>query len=270
MATLKPIVLLFSVDGMRPDGLQAANTPNMDALMATGAWTLNAQTVMPSVTLPCHTSMHRGVDVPRHGITTNTFTPLARPVPGIFDVAHQNQIRTGFFLNWPELRDLCLPESLDISVSFGESHLAEGDRHVAEAAVQFSHDIDFAFIYLGYTDTCGHETDWMSRYYLAAISEADRCIGYVRKGLELLGRPILSLVLSDHGGHGRSHGTDMPEDMTIPFILHGPGIQSGHQLEGPVRIFDTAPTLAHILKIPAARQWEGQVIAEAFIHPPNS
>ncbi len=265
MTKPRPIVLLFSVDGMRPDGMQQAHTPYLDALMAEGASTMVAQTVMPSVTLPCHTSMHRGVDVPRHGITTNTFMPLARPVPSVFDVAHDNHLRTGFFLNWPELRDLCSPESLDICVSFGESHLAEGDRHVAEAAVQFGHDLDFAFVYLGYTDTSGHESDWMSPAYLKAIGEADRCIGYVRKGLEITGRPIISLVMSDHGGHGRSHGTDMPEDMTIPWILHGPGIQSGYNIEGPVKIFDTAPTLAHILGIPAARQWEGQVIEEALI-----
>ena len=45
-------VVFFSVDGMRPDGLLAADTPFVDSLMATAAFTLNARTVMPSVTLP--------------------------------------------------------------------------------------------------------------------------------------------------------------------------------------------------------------------------
>jgi hypothetical protein len=40
---------------------------------------------MPSVTLPCHTSMFRGVTPERHGITTNTWTPQVRPVPSIID-----------------------------------------------------------------------------------------------------------------------------------------------------------------------------------------
>ena len=35
-------VVLFSIDGMRPDGLQQANTPFFDSMMATGAYTLTA------------------------------------------------------------------------------------------------------------------------------------------------------------------------------------------------------------------------------------
>src|SRR5579885_2793703 len=96
-------VVLFSVDGMRPDGLQLADTPTVDALIADGAATMTAQAVMPSVTLPCHTSMLRGVDTPRHGITSNTFQPLARPVPSLIDAAHAADKRCGFFYNWGQL-----------------------------------------------------------------------------------------------------------------------------------------------------------------------
>ena len=60
--------ILIVIDGCRPDGIQQANTPNIDTLIARGAYTFNAQSVVPSSTLPCHTSMFRGVtpSAPRH------------------------------------------------------------------------------------------------------------------------------------------------------------------------------------------------------------
>src|SRR5688500_16008868 len=96
----KTRVVLCSIDGMRPDALLAANTPTMDRLARQGAFTGTARTVMPSSTLPCHTSMLRGVDTARHGITSNTFQPLVRPVPSLIDVAYDQGRTTGFFYNW--------------------------------------------------------------------------------------------------------------------------------------------------------------------------
>ena len=70
-------VLYLSVDGLRPDALAAAHTPNFQTLMRKGAYTLDAQAVMPSVTLPCHMSVFHSVPPERHGTTTNTYTPMA-------------------------------------------------------------------------------------------------------------------------------------------------------------------------------------------------
>src|SRR5260370_1564193 len=78
------MVLLFSLDGVRPDAIEQAETPTLDRLKRQGAWTGRARTEMPSVTLPCHQSMLRGVPVTRHRITSNQFQPLARPVPTLF------------------------------------------------------------------------------------------------------------------------------------------------------------------------------------------
>src|SRR5437870_1630495 len=96
--------VLILIDGMRPDGLQAAHTPAIDSLIARGAHTFSAQTVMPSITLPCHSSLFYGVHPERHGITTNTWHPFARPVPSLIDIMKQALRRkTAMFYNWGEL-----------------------------------------------------------------------------------------------------------------------------------------------------------------------
>ena len=76
-------VILILVDGMRPDALLNCENPYVTELLNNSAYTLKAQTVMPSVTLPCHMSLFHSVDPGRHGVTTNTFTPQVRPVNGL-------------------------------------------------------------------------------------------------------------------------------------------------------------------------------------------
>lgn len=259
-------VVLISIDGMRPDAVLAANTPVMDRLMSEGACTLTARSVMPSVTLPCHTSMLRGVDVERHGITSNDFHPLARPVPSVLDVAHAAGRRTGFFYNWGQLRDLCEPGSLDVSYLYGNAYVPDGDWNVARSAADhlLREDFDFLFVYFGHTDECGHKHGWMSAEYLDAIANADSCLGFVLDACAQTGKPRNILLLSDHGGHGRSHGTDSDDDMNIPWIMHGPSIRPG-PIESTLFLYDACPTLAHLLGLTAAREWDGHIAAEAII-----
>jgi predicted AlkP superfamily pyrophosphatase or phosphodiesterase len=251
---------------MRPDALLQAATPALDRLMANGAVSLTARSVMPCVTLPCHTSMLRGVDVDRHGITTNVFQPLARPVPSILDVAHTAGLRTGSFFNWGELRDLAEPGSCDVAYCIRDDQRAEGDWRIARSAAGHIDEapFDLLFVYLGYTDAAGHKHGWMSPPYLEAITNADACIAHVLAACERNGRAPIVLVLSDHGGHGRAHGTDIPEDMTIPWVLSGPGVREGHPLESHVRIYDTCPTVAALLGLAPDDEWDGCAIEEAF------
>ena len=58
-------------------------------------------------------------------------------------------------------------------------------------------------------------------------------------------RILLLWFTADHGGHDRTHGTDSPEDMTIPFIIKGKDFKAGEKLEN-VSIKDIAPTVAKL------------------------
>ena len=125
---------------------------------------------------------------------------------------------------------------------------------------------DFTFVYLGLVDELAHRHGWMSEEYFEAMEGADAAVGHVLNRLEEAGlsEKTACLLLSDHGGHEHSHGSDQPEDMTIPWILAGPGIRRGCRLEKPVRIYDTAPTIARLLKLEPPEAWQGQAITEAW------
>ncbi len=255
---------LFMLDGVRPDAIAAADCPTLNALMVRGSYTLAAQSVMPSITLPCHTSIFHSVPPERHGITTNVWMPMARPLPGLVDLAKQQLgLRCAFFYNWEELRDLSRPGSLAHAFYVDASYLAHGDDLVADEAARTlaREPFDFAFVYFGTVDTAGHAYGWMSAEYLAQLERVDRQLAKV---LDALPDGASIVVQSDHGGHERTHGTPEPEDMTIPWIAVGPRIRAGHVIQASVNLLDTAPTLARLLGLKAHAQWEGRVVHEIF------
>jgi len=258
-------VILFVIDGLCPDALPQTPTPALDSLIAQGAHTRQAQSVMPSVTLPCHASMFCAVPPERHGVTDNVWTPSQPPVPSIIEIAHQAGLGTAAFYTWEPLRDLAPPGALNVAYLYRlEENTGEQDLKIAAAAAEIiaTHNLGFVFVYLAAPDTIGHLHGWMSPPYLEAVSLADKAIGLVLKSLR---SDTACLVLADHGGHGMEHGTDLPEDLTIPWIVSGPGIRRGHEIRSAVGITDTAPTIAHLLGLPAPSEWNGRVVEEALM-----
>ena len=53
--------------------------------------------------------------------------------------------------------------------------------------------------------------------------------------------------------------------MTIPWLIASPRVRAGHEIQHAVSLLDTAPTLARLLNIPAAREWEGRCVDEAIV-----
>ncbi len=173
-------VVLFLVDGMRPDGLRAADTPFIDELTSRGVYTYRARSVFPTTTLPCHVSLFHSIPPEVHGVRNNTWQPLPAPVPGLTDVVAQSGLTAAAFYNWEELRDISRPGSLAASFYLKDvpDDGGQTDRDIAALAAAWlqAHDWSFAFVYLHNTDKNGHRSGWMSDAYLAAIGNADRCI----------------------------------------------------------------------------------------------
>lgn len=254
-------VLLILCDGMRPDSLAACGNPYVDRFRAQSAATLSARTVMPSVTLPCHMSLFLSVDPERHGILTNTYVPQVRPIDGLVDHLYRYGKRCAMFYTWEPLRDLTRPGSLCRSVFADQRDPGPMEATEAILAPALSalteEGPDFVFLYLGAPDELGHDEGWMSPGYLRAVSHAWDCI---RQVMERLPSCYTVFVTADHGGHGRSHGEDGPEDMTIPLMIRGEGFAPGSDLPGDVSIKDLTPTIAALLGVPANRDWEGRCL----------
>lgn len=259
-----PVVMFIMMDGVRPDALTVTRCPNLARLRDRGASTMCASSVMPSITLPCHMSIFHSVPPTRHGVTSNEWHPMARPLPGLVDQAHVAGMKSAFFYSWEPLRNLNAPGSLAFSYFLDHQKTATYvDQVIANEAVRYidNEHPDFVFVYFSTVDIAGHNHGWMSEEYLSQLERVDSVLGTL---LEALPTESSVLLQSDHGGHDRSHGTTMPEDMTIPWMVAGPGIRRGYEIKTQVSLLDTAPTLAQLMGIKPHAEWEGQCVKEIF------
>lgn len=251
-------VVLVLVDGMRPDGAMQCGHPYPAALCKKSSYSLTARTVMPSVTLPCHMSLFHSVDPDRHGILSNQYVPQVRPIVGLFDQLDQFGKKCAFFNTWEELRDLSRPDHLHTYLCLNQHKDDDTDTKITAAAIDYirREEPDFTFVYLGETDEVGgHNCGWMSEQYMKSVAKAWDCIEKLHQSLP---EGYTLIVTADHGGHDRSHGTDLPEDMTIPVFFCGPRFTPDTVLED-VSIKDIATTVVHLLEVPAVKEWEGKV-----------
>lgn len=251
-------VVLILLDGMRPDAI--GGIPLVEELKKTSSYTLDAETVFPSVTLPCHMSLFHSVDPGRHGITTNTYMPQVRPIRGICEVLKQAKKKNAFFYTWEELRDLARPDSIAFGCYCAGHHetYEAADLHACEIFCDYvpKYQPDFSFLYFGLTDAVGHGSGWMSEHYMEAMKESWE---KVEKAISALPDDWTVIITADHGGHDRNHGSTMPEDMTIPVFFRGPAFEAGKVLTG-VSIKDIAPTITTLLGVEPDEEWEGKSI----------
>lgn len=251
-------VILILVDGMRPDGFLTCGNPYCEKLMSESEYSMKAQTVFPSVTLPCHLSLFYGVAPDRHGTTTNDFAPQVRPVKGLIEHISEKWGKCAIFYTWEQLRDIVKPGNLNRAEYINQMEVDHPDTLITEKCIDYvkEENPDFTFLYLGFTDEAGHWNGWMSDEYLATVNNALSCIEKVKT---LFGEDHDIIVTADHGGHMRGHGSDMPEDMTIPMLFTGPSFRKNVELEN-LSIMDIAPTVCKILDVDTSPEWEGKSI----------
>jgi len=253
-------VAIISIDGLRPDAIQQTGAPNILALAARGAFTWRAQTIYPSNTLPSHISMLTGYAPQEHGVIWDDYAPARGQilVPTIFAMARNKGLRTGMVVGkekFAHFRDTgaCDPWIL----------AAPGDDDVAtRVAGAIAARQDQLFVHLPEVDLVGHASKWMSAAYLAAVLHADGAVGRI---VAALPPDTTIIVTADHGGRPEGHGSDNPQDTTIPWVIAGPSTQRGRQLATGVSTMDTAATAAFVLGVSLQPDSQGAPIYEAFV-----
>jgi predicted AlkP superfamily pyrophosphatase or phosphodiesterase len=113
-----PMVMLISVDGLKPEAILDAQShglmvPNLRAFMRDGMYASGVRGVLPTVTYPSHTTLLTGASPAKHGIYANTtFDPLLKndkgwywyaediKVPTLWDAAAAAHLKTAS-IYWP-------------------------------------------------------------------------------------------------------------------------------------------------------------------------
>lgn len=263
-------VIVISIDGLRPDAINRFKASTLGRLMREGRYSLTAQTIGLSRTLPSHTSMLTGVDSDQHGVTWNTDDMKARgyvKVPTIFGLAKGAGFTTAAFFSKTKFHHLEIPATLNHSRSPSRGPLpwsAERTLGYVEQTLKTTRP-NLLFVHFADADFAGHAFGWMGATYGAAVREVDRAVARLLSVADArfgAGRYSV-IVTSDHGGHGQTHGTTSRMDTTIPWIVWGQGIEPGDTLSG-VRTMDTAATVMWMLGVEAPGNWSGRAQTTAF------
>jgi hypothetical protein len=232
-------VVIVSVDGLRPDAIARFRADAMQGLMREGRWSLDARTILPSKTLPSHTSMLTGVPPDRHGITWNDDAVVGRglvPVPTVFGVARRHGLHTAAFFGKAKFRHLMVPGTLDYAQAptgwwgrWSARRTAYDVRAYLERTARAGGPPHLLFVHLGEPDYAGHAVGWMSWLYGRAVRTADEALAVVLAAADAAyGRGGYTLILTaDHGGHRRTHGSADSLDVTIPWVAWGAGRGAG-------------------------------------------
>ena len=263
-------VFIISLDGAGgfPELLeQRTNMPVFRQLADAGASTWAARTIFPSITLPSHTSMLTGVGPEKHKVLWNDWMPEKGvvKVPTVFDLAKRSGLTTAMFVGKVKFHHLDVPGTLNLFV------LPEPKSGAAEVAAAFAGQVgrlkpNLCFIHFADPDTTGHKFGWGSAEQTAALGVCDQALKTVCQAIADAGLIETSVIIltADHGGHDKTHGLNIPEDMTIPWAAWGRGVKSGCKLRQPVTTYDTAATALWLLGVPAPVGWDGRAVREAF------
>ena len=255
-------VIDISVDGLGSSYLQAlvnANqVPNFKRFQTEGAWTNNARDDYYSTeTLPNHTTMvtargvqdtgsilgHRwtGNSDPAFGQTIHNNFGVGAYVAGVFDVAHDNGLRTAMYASKSKFSlfdtsynatygapDVTGPDNGRDKIDVYYNNSNTTTMTTSFIAAMNSNPYQYSFLHYTDPDTAGHGSGWGSTAYNNSVKAVDGYLGSIFNLVETnaaLKDKTVIILTADHGGTGTGHGTpSVALNYTIPFFVWGPGV----------------------------------------------
>jgi predicted AlkP superfamily pyrophosphatase or phosphodiesterase len=273
-------VLIFGIDGLRVDALQAAATPGIDALIADGAVTYDAfaggelgeVTQQPTFSGPGWSSILTGVWIDKHGVMFNVFDDANfDEYPHFFARVREvnPDVYLSSFVTWAPINESILPSGGgDAAFSPDVVDSAEGDLAVTAAVVAHLglESPDVLFVALDEVDHQGHVSGYSTTVpeYMGAIETVDSQLGEVLDAVRARDtydtEDWLVVVTTDHGGIGVGHAGQSDEERTISIIVSGESVADGQTISpGPGHTAVPPTAMKHLgFEVDPSWGWESE------------
>lgn len=269
-------VFIISYDQGNPALIHTNDLPVFHQMANEGAHTWEAYTIVPSLTLPSHTSMLTGVGIQKHQITWNDYRPTNGyvNVPTVFSLAKAAGYKTAMFVGKEKFKHLELPGTIDTLV------WPQPDDDAKSVAKVFAAEFaktkpNLCFIHFRDPDTVGHATGAYSREKIQALKDCDVALKTIKDAVAAAGvlEQSVFILSADHGAHDTknkegkivgTHGDARPEDVLIPWVAWGKGVKKNFTITAPVIQYDTTATALWLLKVPLPEHLWGRPTTSAF------
>lgn len=268
-------VIVIGVDGLSPDGIQKAKTPNIDRMVANGAVKWNVRTVLTSASSQNWASMIMGAGPEQHGIINNdwelnkhTLPPIAQEADGrfptIFSILHKARpnAEIGTVYHWGGFGRLFQKNAVNY-----DKHFSTEDS-TATDFIQYIKNKKpvLGFVHFDHVDHAGHHDGHGSAQYYQSVTKADSLVGKILAGIKEAGIAEKTLVIlwADHGGIGKGHGGATPQEAEIAGVFSGAGVKRGYSIQQQVYTYDLASTIAFALGVEQPYAWIGRPVKPVF------
>ena len=271
-------VFIISFDQGAPAGIEKAKMPLFKKMMAEGSTAQEAYTIVPSITLPSHTSMLTGVGIQKHQIHWNDTWSAKQPqlkVPTIFNVAKATRpaISTAAVVSKQKFKLFEVRGDIDQFVLLDKG--SSIDIAKAFAGKVAASKPNLCFIHFGEPDAIGHKYGVWSPEKTKAYADSDEALQIIANAIEKAGILAQSTIIltADHGCHdiaGKNgkfkgtHGSALPEDVLIPWVAWGKSVKKRNIFTAPVVQYDTAATALWLLGVPVPESFWGRPVIRAF------
>jgi predicted AlkP superfamily pyrophosphatase or phosphodiesterase len=266
-------VILIGMDGLGAYSIQKADNPNMKQLMKNGAWSLEARSVLPSSSAVNWASMTMGAGPELHGYTEWGSRKPELPsrvldqyglFPSIFTLLREQKpnAETGVIYSWEGIGYL-FPKA-----AVNKDEHCRNDTATTESAIAYmkAKKPAFLFIHFDQPDGVGHGLGHNIPAYYEQVKRNDELLGRLLQGIKDAGMWESSIIIlsSDHGGINKGHGGKTMQEMQIPWIICGKGVQNGKEIKESIVTYDTAATIAWIFGLRTPQVWTGRPVKTAF------
>lgn len=273
-------VIIFGIDGCRTDAITPDIAPTLSELAAKGRFTTNGYTggeigtKSQQVTFsgPGWSTILTGVWTDKHGVKGNDFKGAALTAdkhPHFFTLLKKEnpKLKLASLVCWSAIdKFIVAPVRTDFAFTYdagwgGMIH-EEGDAKLnpqVDERLEKADD-DLTFVHYGEVDGAGHRYGFSPKVfeYRTALMRVD---AYIAKNLATLrarktyaNEDWLILVTTDHGGKGRSHGSQDEIVRRIFVIANGPGV-APEKIPSFVPQACIAPTVAEWMGVAPKPEW---------------
>lgn len=218
---VKPLVILISIDGFKPEYLERNVSPTLKQLVSKGALAQGLISTFPSLTFPNHYSIVTGLYADHHGIVNNTMKDpsisqifklssreaIANPdwwsdaKPIWVSAIEQGKIASTLFWPGTEAKIRGIQPNDWLNYDHNMSSPARVDQLLIWLSKPNNIRADFATLYFSEVDSAGHAKGPNSESVNQAIKNVDESIGRLLGGLKQLGleEKTSLVIVSDHG-----------------------------------------------------------------------
>lgn len=217
----KPLIVLISIDGFKPEYLNRNYSPTLKGLAEKGSLAKGLISSFPSVTFPNHYSIVTGLYPDHHGIVHNTMydahiqevfklssrEAVTNPAwwsdakPIWVSVIEQNKRASTLFWPGTETKIQGIQPNDWLNYDHNMSSTARVEQLLNWLTKANPIRADFATLYFSEVDSAGHTYGPNSSQVNQSIANVDKAISQFREGLKKIGleQKTTFIIVSDHG-----------------------------------------------------------------------